>query len=369
MNKFNDIYGIYIHIPFCIKKCFYCDFTSYTGRPDIYEKYISSLISEMSGHSGTKADTVFIGGGTPTVLPANLLEKLLSSVHSIFDILPGAEISIEANPKTLDSEKMAVLKKYVNRVSLGVQSFNDNELAALGRVHNEAEAYESILTVKDNFENFNIDLISSIPLQTPVSFKKTLETAVSLSPPHISCYSLIVEDNTPLYDMVQSGETVLPDEDYDRDMYAFTGRFLAEHGYRRYEISNYAKPGYECRHNLRYWNTDEYLGFGAAAHSYSGGRRYFNSGDIDGYFARKGGGQTLSRNDMMSEFVFMGMRKSDGISEREFARRFSVGIYDVYGKVLREKIEKGLIIKKNDRLLLSDRGIDISNYVLCDFVL
>lgn len=365
----SNTYGIYIHIPFCIQKCLYCDFTSYTGCGDIYEKYIGSLISEMREHSGKKAGTVFIGGGTPTILPAYLLEKLLYNIHSVFDILPDAEISIEANPKTIDKEKISLLKKYVNRVSIGVQSFNDAELAALGRVHTAAAAYETILAVRDNFENFNIDLISSIPLQTCESFKKTLETAVSLSPAHISCYSLIVEENTPLYDMVKSGAAVLPDDDFDRDMYAFTGEFLASHGYNRYEISNYAKAGYECRHNIRYWNTDEYLGFGAAAHSYADGQRYFNSGILSEYFARKTERQALSRNDMISEFVFMGMRKTDGISEAEFKRRFSADIYDVYGTLLREKIEKGLIIQKNGRLFLSDRGVDISNYVLCDFVL
>lgn len=362
-------YGIYIHIPFCIKKCLYCDFTSYAGHTEIYEKYIDSLIGEMNEYSGKKADTVFIGGGTPTILPPYLLEKLLFHIHSVFSILPDAEISIEANPKTLNKEKILLLKKYVNRVSIGVQSFNDNELAALGRIYSAADAVRTISDISTSFENFNIDLISSIPFQTPASFEKTLRTAVRLSPAHISCYSLIVEEKTPLYNMVQAGEINLPDEDFDRDMYAFAGRFLAEHGYSRYEISNYAKPGYECRHNLKYWNTDEYLGFGAAAHSYAGGRRYFNSGDLDGYFARSSGSETLSRNDMMSEFVFMGMRKSSGISEQEFERRFSVSIYDVYGAVLREKIEKGLIIRQDDRLFLSDRGIDISNYVLCDFVL
>lgn len=368
MNNF--IYGIYVHIPFCIKKCFYCDFISYENCSDIYDEYINSLIDEMRKYGGKKADTIFIGGGTPTLLPVYLLEKLLYNIRSVFDILPDAEISIEANPKTLDKKKISVLKKYVNRISVGVQSFNDKELAALGRIHNAQEAYETILMVRDNFENFNIDIISSIPHQTAESMKRTLEAAVKLKPPHISCYSLITEEKTPLYDMVRSGRVTLPDDDFDRDMYAFTGKFLAENGYAKYEISNYAKPSFECRHNIKYWNTDEYLGFGAAAHSYAGGRRYYNSGNIAEYMNRKGGGEEiLTKNDMMSEFVFMGMRKCEGIDVSEFLSRFSVDIYDVYGSVIREKIKKGLIIEKNGRLFLSDRGIDISNYVLCDFVL
>ncbi|MCH5184900.1 MAG: oxygen-independent coproporphyrinogen III oxidase [Oscillospiraceae bacterium] len=372
MNKLSDTSscGIYIHIPFCIQKCLYCDFTSYTGRENIHAAYIDSLISEMREFEGVRADTVFIGGGTPTILAPYLLEKLLYNIHDIFNIEKSAEISAEANPKTIDAEKISVLKKYINRISVGVQSFNDNELAALGRVHNAREAYDTVLFVRDNFENFNIDIMSSIPNQTEHSFRQTLETAVKLDPPHISCYSLILEEGTALYDMNEKGVISLPDEDFDRDMYAFANDFLASHGFLRYEISNYAKPGFECRHNIKYWSTEEYLGFGAAAHSYKNGIRYSNSGDPAEYMNGRGGGsEKLSEKDMIGEFMFMGMRMTAGISAAEFKRRFSKSIYDVYGDVLREKIEKGLIKEKNGRFFLSGRGIDVSNYVLCDFIL
>ncbi len=364
------MYGIYIHIPFCIKKCLYCDFASYTGKSHLYEQYLDSLIAEMKEYKNAKADSVFVGGGTPSVLSARLLEKLLYNVHDIFDLDKNSEISIEVNPKTLDSGKISVLKKYVNRVSMGAQSFNDKELKAIGRIHSAKEAYESAALIRDNFENFNIDLMSSLPYQTAESFFKSLDTALSLSPAHISCYSLIVEENTPMYNMVQGGTVTLPDDDYDRDIYARLKDCLAQNEYERYEISNYAKSGFECVHNIKYWDTEEYLGFGAAAHSYAGGRRFFNSPDISEYMRRTGGGEEiLTRSDMISEFVFMGMRKTAGISKDEFRRRFSEDIYDVYADVLREKIEKGLIIENRDRLYLSDRGIDISNYVLCDFII
>jgi len=324
----------------------------------------------MLAFKNTRADTVFIGGGTPTILPDNLLDKLLFSVHDIFNLSDNTEISVEANPKTLTPDKLSLLKQYVNRLSIGVQSFNDNELKLIGRVHSAKDACETLSLAGKYFNNINMDLMASLPSQTIESLEYSLRTAVSLSPAHISCYSLIIEENTPIYEMYKSGVLKFPDEDADRDMYDMTREYLALNGYNRYEISNYAKNGFECRHNIKYWNCDEYIGFGVSAHSYRNKRRYFNSGIMKEYLNRAGGGENiLSDNDMMSEFVFMGMRKMRGISKSEFKKRFSVDIYDVYGDIIWEKIQKRLICEKGDFLYLSDRGIDISNYVLCDFIL
>ena len=364
--------GLYIHIPFCVKKYKYCDFLSFSGCMDKAEQYINAVEKEMERFAGETVDTVFIGGGTPTCLEPPLLERLLTAVNSIFKVSAGCEFSAEANPGTLTKEKLAVMKNGgVNRLSIGVQSFNDNELELLGRIHTAEEAARTVQAAQEYFDNINIDLMTAIPEQTMESLKYNLSKAAELGVSHISCYSLIIEDGTPLYRDYNEGKLNLPDEDTDRDMYAYLCGFLRENGYKKYEISNFAKPGFECRHNLKYWDCMEYIGVGAGAHSYIDGIRYENTRDFLGYIQGKTmvERQELSIDDMISEFMIMGLRKSAGVSKNEFRRRFGRDIREVYLPILKKFLDAGLLLENDKMIYLSDRGVDISNSVMCEFIL
>lgn len=364
--------GIYIHIPFCIRKCRYCDFVSFSGRDDIKDCYIDNLIKEMAEYSGEKADTVFIGGGTPTSLSTSQLERVLSAVERNFEIADGAEYSIEANPKTLDEEKLMLMKEHgVNRISVGVQSFNDAELCKIGRVHNAKEACDTAELIKKcGFDNFNLDLMSALPNQTLESFKNTLSKAVSLNPRHISCYSLIIEEGTLFAEEYKKGALQLPNEDLERDMYDFACEYLENNGYKQYEISNFAKKGFESRHNIKYWHCDEYIGIGAAAHSYLNGVRFSNTSDINKYLRgeyRSGEREVLSIEDKIEEFVIMGLRMRRGIDKKEFENRFGYKIEEIYKKELDKFIGYKLLIDSGERIYLSKEGISLSNSVMCEF--
>ena len=365
--------GLYIHIPFCIKKCKYCDFNSFSACENEKDAYLNTLFLEMEKYCGEAVDTIFIGGGTPTSLTKEQLEKLLKNIQNTFVLSENYEFTIEANPKTLDKEKLKTLKKNgVNRLSIGVQSFNDNELIKLGRVHTGSEAEETILLAKEYFDNISIDLMCSIPDQTKESFKANLERAFSLNPTHISCYSLILEEGTPLYDEAGKGKLILPDEDTEREIYDIAQSEMEKHGYKQYEISNFAKSGFESRHNTKYWSCDEYIGIGLSAHSYLDGVRFSNTDDFSSYIKGEflsGESEVLSKEDKMSEFMFLGLRMTDGVTKMSFRQRFNEELEKVFEKPLLKFKNMGMIEENGDKIRLSKKAISVSNQILCEFIL
>lgn len=364
--------GLYIHIPFCKKKCLYCDFVSKTGCEDKFDAYISAVLREGEEYRGEKIDSIFVGGGTPTILNERQLKKLLTQINKIFDIDANAEITCEGNPGTISTEKISLLSDCgINRMSVGVQSFNDDELKVIGRIHTSDEAYNTVQKIKSGgIDNINIDLMTALPKQTPKSLAYTLRRAVELPITHISVYSLIIEDGTPLEREYSQGRLILPDEDTDREMYHSTVEFLRKNGFEQYEISNFTKRGLECKHNLKYWNCDEYIGLGVAAHSYIENKRFCNSSDINEYITNNKREYTLiPEEDKISEFMMLGLRKNNGVSELDFYERFGKTIQETFGEQLQKFIRLGLMKKINDSYCLTERGIDVSNSVMCEFIL
>lgn len=361
--------GLYIHIPFCLSKCKYCDFLSFT-QGDV-AAYTEALCREISERGGEMIDSVFVGGGTPTSIADGFLDKIFNSIHKSFSLSSDAEWTVEANPKTLGREKLSLLRRLgVNRLSVGVQSFNDSELAAIGRIHTAREAEETIFEAGEYFDNINIDLISALPGQNIESFRHTLKKAAALDVSHISCYSLILEEGTPLYSENLKKPLPLPDEDEERLMYDTAVKFLAEEGFSRYEISNFAKNNRECRHNLKYWHCEEYLGLGLGAHSYADGARYYNTGNMAEYIAgrREGGREILTDEDMRAEFIMLAMRLDEGVSAAEYQRRFGRDFAADYKAQLEKFTKLGLIERTPGGWRLTDSGICVSNSVLCEFV-
>ena len=375
-----DSISLYIHIPFCLRKCSYCDFLSGPQTRGQQELYVQALIREIRAQQdcprGTSADTVFFGGGTPSVLSADQILRILQALRETFSILPDAEISLEMNPGTADEEKLRALKKAgINRLSMGVQSMHDEELRLLGRIHTASEAREAFETARAaGFDNINIDLMSALPGQSFETWADSLRQAVEWRPEHISAYSLIIEPGTPFSALYEAGKLPpLPDEETDRKMYHFTGEFLARYGYARYEISNYSLPGRECRHNSGYWTGHPYLGFGIGAASYVKGTRFSNTSDIDVYL-KEGNNirreiHTLSQQEKMEEFMFLGLRMTAGVSGAEFALRFGRTLEEVYGDVIRRHVRQGLLEPAGERYLLTERGTDVSNYVMADYLI
>lgn len=364
MNK-----GLYVHIPFCLQKCKYCDFVSFTGCD--YDEYIDSLCRELDMWKGEQVDTVFVGGGTPTVLPTKLIDKLFSHINKTFKTIPGAEWTVEANPKTVDSEKLSLMRSLgVNRISLGVQSFNDHELRRIGRVHNAKDAAETLNLIAMYFDNYNLDLISALPDQTYESFINTLKTAIGFNPTHISCYSLILEKGTPLYDEHIVSPLNLPDEDTERNMYSTMIDVLESNGYNHYEISNFAKEGYECKHNIKYWQCNDYIGAGVAAHSLIDGTRNENTNSLSEYVSGNYSKEkiNLTSSDEISEYIIMSFRLRKGLNEKVFYERFSKDFYSEYKAIIDRFIAMGLIEKTSTGFKLTLEGISVSNSVLCEFV-
>ena len=378
------------HIPFCVKKCAYCDFLSCPADDETKEKYVQALCREIEWAKDCLeeylVDTIFIGGGTPSILEEKYIGQILDTINKNAKVSNDAEITIECNPGTLTMEKLEAYKEAgINRISLGLQSANDDELKAIGRIHNYEEFKKSFnLARLAGFKNINVDLMSALPEQTLDSYKETLAKVVTLNPDHISAYSLIVEDETPLKDMVENGEVTLPSEDDEREMYYLTREFLTRTGYKRYEISNYAKDGYECKHNIGYWKRVEYLGFGIGAASLFEGKRFSNTSDINLYINAlekdfmnadevweiiNENEEVLTKNDEMEEFMFLGLRMTDGIKKSDFEEAFEIDIDLVYGEVLKKLESQELLIIEKDSIRLTDRGIDISNQVLACFLL
>ncbi len=347
---------IYIHIPFCVRKCLYCDFYSLTDK-SLYEKYTDALIGEIESIKGTQTDTVYIGGGTPTAI-GNYLLKIVDAVRENLVISENCEFTVEANPGTVDEKILTELyRKGVNRISLGAQSFNDGELRALGRIHTAKEIFESVDAIKKaGFTNFSLDLMLATPHQTMDSLSYSLSCIEKINPPHVSAYSLIVEEGTPFYDM----ELSLPDEDTEREMYYLAEKYLSEMGLARYEISNFAKKGFESRHNTGYWKDEEYIGLGAGAHSYFGGARYCNASDIQSYIkgeGRKKDYTPISSEERKLELFMLGLRMTDGVSYNgEFPERVNPLVKD------------GLLEIKDGRLRLTPRGTDCANLVFMEFL-
>ena len=433
--------GIYIHIPFCLKKCLYCDFLSdkacESDRADYVEalcneiKYFAITNGKLSG--GHIVSTVFLGGGTPSVLEGEQIATIMDTLHERFEIAKDAEITIECNPGTATKDKMIQWRAAgINRLSIGLQSANDDELKNLGRIHDYEQFMNTYKWAREvGFENINVDIMSAIPGQTLESYRNTLEKVIELRPEHISAYSLIIEEGTPFYDMYGEGGKEkmgeqLPDEDTEREMYYMTKQLLSQSGYHRYEISNYSLEGFECEHNKSYWIGTEYLGFGLGAASYCDGLRYNDTEDMFVYMnacnsLNRATNETLyteyysrddeealfeaddeetlfgvdaenccedesladiliadkyheavsklSQNEKMEEFMFLGLRMTCGVSKDEFEKRFHVSMDEIYGKALKKLADEELLVEEGDRISLTDRGIDVSNIVLANFLL
>ena len=365
--------GLYIHIPFCIKKCEYCDFISYTDCYDKEKDYLEALVEEFKRYEDKQVDTVYIGGGTPSSLSLDGLLFLMDKIFEYFVVTEDAEITMEVNPKTADMKKLKALRLAgVNRLSIGVQSFNDDELERIGRIHNSNDAKNCILDAKfAGFKNISIDLMFGLPKQTLESYRNSLITAVTSGVNHISAYSLILEEGTPLYERVQNWEFRLPREDVEAAMYDLTCEILHTSGFTQYEISNFAKDGYSSRHNLKYWECEEYIGCGAAAHSYFRDKRFSNHESIDDYIkspTARLNEVELTREDKMSEYMILGLRKNEGVDIQEFECRFINSPYEVYGDIIDKHIKNGLLVHERGFLRFTERGMRLSNTVLCEFV-
>lgn len=369
--------GIYVHFPFCIKKCGYCDFVSYENRLEEGAYYVNALLREMEEYRGEPADTVYFGGGTPTALPAGLLARVLEGIKSCFSLRPDCEITVEANPGTCDREAFRVLAEAgVNRISLGVQSFVDRELALLGRIHTANDAIRAAADARAaGISNLSLDLMFSIPAQTAESLRFSLREAVALAPSHLSCYSLSLSEETPLYEAVSRGEILLPRDEADRALYNLLVKTLKEQGYDRYEISNFARGECFSRHNIKYWKRAPYIGLGAAAHSFFKGRRYENPADLPSYYETAAGkrariGAAVPFNDAMAEHMFLGLRMTrEGVDRREFFRAFGVELDKIYGAAIKKLCSLGLLEDMGPSICLTDRGVDVSNTVFCEFLL
>lgn len=454
MKNKNEL-GIYIHIPFCVHKCIYCDFLSSPADVHTRKQYVRALINEIyltregkcankliknvlqgdntsyedmeeqavngltsdyalydtvcmadyektimqedisgcvddiKSENGHIVTSIFIGGGTPSAIDAEDISDILDAVRNNYNVSDKAEITIECNPGTMDKKKAAIYRKAgINRISFGLQSTDNNELRMLGRIHTYEQFMESYKIAREaGFDNINIDLMSALPGQTMESFKAVLEKALSLGAEHISVYSLIVEEGTRLSDNIDSFPQI-PSDDEDRQMYYMTKEMLSSYGYEQYEISNYAQKGYECKHNLKYWERCDYLGFGIGAASLYGGRRYTNISDIGRYMdvlaeitnaldksyvnellQIRTDMEELSKEDEMSEYMFLGLRKTKGIDITDFKEEFGTDIKDIFGEAIEDNIARGLLIHDGNCLYLSKRGIDISNTVMSDFIL
>ena len=395
---------LYIHIPFCVKKCNYCDFLSFPANEDTQRAYMEALLREVAYYGGKCRDycvtTVYIGGGTPTCLAEDALVRLMEAVCHAFAVKEDAEITIECNPGTVTERKLRMYRDAgINRISIGLQSANDDELRLLGRVH----TYDQFLKTYDmarrsGFGNVNIDLINALPEQTAEGFSHTLQQVLRLKPEHLSVYSLMVEKGTPFYDIYkfdvvkqQAGlRTVsLPTEDEVYRITKVTERMLAEAGYRQYEISNFARPGFACRHNIGYWERENYLGLGLGAASLMENIRYSNIGELYPYMdeskrIREGlwqneteelpatnmhaSAERITRKAQIEEFMFLGLRLTEGITRERFAACFGVEIEALYEDVMRKLEGSGLLAKRAGHIFLTEKGRDLSNYALAQFL-
>lgn len=373
--------GLYLHIPFCVQKCRYCDFLSFpvadaekrTASVDPYVRRLCREIRDRGKQCGDyRVDSLFFGGGTPSLLSGDQMKRIMEQIKESFRLSEDAECSMECNPGTATADTLRAYRSAgINRLSIGLQSACDRELQRLGRIHNLKQFEDCFRWARQaGFTNINVDLMSALPGQTRESYEKTLRFVAEHNPEHISAYSLILEEGTPLYEE----NPVLPDEDTDRLMYEDTKRILREYGYHRYEISNYAKEGRECRHNCKYWTRGEYLGMGLGASSQMKHARFQNVTDLTSYMEAADptlaeSRSNLSPKDEIEEFMFLGLRLTAGISEENFRQSFGTSLDAIYGTVLKRLTEEKLLVREKGTLRLTDYGTDISNYVLAQFLL
>lgn len=370
--------SLYIHIPFCKQKCLYCDFPSYAGKENFIDEYISALNKEILNKCREyKIISIFIGGGTPSYLDEKNLERLLKTIN-LLDFKDNMEFTVECNPGTLNQEKLIIMKKNnVNRISMGLQSTNNSLLKEIGRIHTFEEFKKNFYEArKAGFENINVDLMFGLPNQSIKDWKSTLEDAVSLNPEHISAYSLIIEEGTCFYNLYNKDKLNLPSEENERNMYLLTKNILSKHGYNQYEISNYAKNGKECFHNKVYWKCNEYLGLGVSASSFVDEKRFKNIDNIKDYIEKIDNNKDVIEDihindikDDMEEFMFMGLRMMEGINLQEFKEKFRKDVWDIYNDAIKNNVKKGLLVIDSEKLYLSPKGIELSNYVMSDFIL
>lgn len=384
--KSNNL-GIYVHIPFCIRKCLYCDFLSFAGCDEtVYRAYTDAVCREIAFYgehycevigSETKAqvDTIFIGGGTPTMIPAECIAQIATAIKEHFHVKEDAEISIESNPKTLTEEKLNIYREAgINRLSMGVQSLDDVVLKKLGRVHGSSDAREAFELARScGFDNINLDLMFAVPGQDMDIWQRTLEEAIDMGPEHISFYSLQLEEGTEFFNMFEKGDLPMLSDEADREMYHYAVDRLKSAGYEHYEISNCAKGGRECRHNIKYWSLDNYLGVGLGAHSYVEGRRFSNETDlqkyISGHMVEWESQNTLE--DDISDYVITVMRRMRGIDFKDFETRFGKKFFEAYPEqksLVDEWKEQGFLEVTEEYMRFTIQGVDVSNTILAEFV-
>lgn len=372
--------GLYIHIPFCVKKCHYCDFLSAPATSKVQKSYMEVLRKEIkekaTEYRQWEVDTVFFGGGTPTSVPFEETVQVMELLKEQYRLSEDCEVTIECNPGTATKEALKAYRAAgINRLSIGLQSADDGLLETLGRIHTYEQFLDTFSWAREvGFTNINVDLMSGLPNQTLEQYEDSLQKIVALGAEHISAYSLIVEEGTPFYKMYEEDALPLPDEDTERKMYHRTNELLKEAGFYRYEISNYCKPGYECRHNVRYWKRQDYVGFGLGAASCFEDVRYKNTEWLDEYvlenkYMEKNDVQALSKEECMEEFMFLGLRMSEGVSKKDFFDKFGVSFESVYQKVADRLVEQKLLETKGEHIFLTEYGMDVSNRVWVEFLL
>lgn len=395
-NRIKKPLMLYVHIPFCVKKCAYCDFLSGPANAEEIDTYVTALCREIDWYREVatqyEVDSIFFGGGTPSILNENGITQVMTKIRDVFYIKDEAEITIECNPGTVSRSKLECYKKLgINRISFGLQSTDNQELEHLGRIHTYETFLENYALARElGFHNINIDLMSALPGQTIESYCETLNKIIALGPEHISAYSLILEEGTPFYEMYGEGgkyQEMIPSEEADRQMYHETKRMLQEAGYERYEISNYAKQGYACRHNVGYWRRREYLGIGLGASSYINKERFHNTDDMEKYqeecskhenvlrkevnllYKIRKDQQVLSQQEEMEEFMFLGLRLVKGVKKEEFYTMFQQEIEEVYLDVINKLKAEHLLESNNECIYLTEKGIDLSNQVFAEFLM
>ncbi len=370
--------ALYIHIPFCKQKCFYCDFPSYASLDHLKDDYVDALCKEIEEKViDYKIKSIFIGGGTPSYLETNQIYKLLKTISKL-NLTENMEFTMECNPGALEKEKLeTMLRGGVNRISMGLQAVQNSLLKDIGRIHSFKQFEENFNLAREvGFKNINVDLMFGLPNQKVDEWKESLEVIAKLNPEHISAYSLIIEEGTAFYKLWERNKLILPSEDEEREMYSITKEILKEHGYEQYEISNYAKSGYECYHNKVYWQCDDYLGVGSASSSFIDGKRIKNIENVKLYIEKINNNESIieeiiknSKEDNIEEFIFMGLRMNKGISLNEFKKRFGIDINSIYKDIIEKNINKKLLVLEKDNLRLTDKGIELSNLVMSDFIL
>lgn len=375
-------FGIYIHIPFCVKKCSYCDFVSFCSDEKTWEQYTNAVVCEIENkkiENPKKVTTIYIGGGTPSLIPENYIVKIINTVKSRFKIEESAEITIEVNPGTVTEKKLVAYKNVgINRISIGLQSAEDRILKLIGRIHNYQTFLSTYnLTRNIGFENINVDLMLAIPTQTKEELLNTLNKVIELKPNHISLYSLIVEENTEIKKALEVGKLEYVDEKVEREMYWKTKRILEKNGYFHYEISNFAKRGLESKHNMDCWNQEEYIGFGIAAHSYINNKRFSNISNLEEYIKNINEEnfeknielhENQTKQDKMKEYMIIGLRKIGGISISEFERRFRISPLFYFRFEIDKLVKENLLEVDLDYIKLTKKGLDFANIVFEEFI-